>query len=242
MAKQSKFIRCLLVDDEPPALQVLHSHIAHVPFLEVVGECHHALAAFAMLQHQSVDLMFLDIKMPQMLGTDFLKSLRRPPKVIFTTAYKEYALDGYELDVVDYLLKPIPLERFLRAIQKLQPTIDPLAHDATVTDVQPSAERFMFFRVDRKMVKVLFQEILYVEGLKDYLKVHTDKGILVVKQTIGSLEEMLPHREFLRVHRSYIVAVNKISSYSPISVFIGKTELPIGRHYKNEVDKYFNMK
>lgn len=231
-------IRCLLVDDEPPALAVLQSHIAAVPLLEVVGQCHNAISAFQVLQKLPVDLMFLDIKMPQLLGTDFLKSLRHPPKVIFTTAYREYALDGYDLDVVDYLLKPISLDRFLRAIQKVSRNeasvlLSPVHQESH----QKTSERFLYFRIDRKMVKVMVNDILYIESLKDYVRIVTTTKQLIAKQTITSLEEMLPEDYFLRIHRSYIVAVNKIDSYSPTHIEVAGKELPIGRHYKHEAEQ-----
>ncbi len=232
-------IRCLLVDDEPPALAVLRSHIAAVPMLEVVAQCHNAIAAFEALQKHPVDLMFLDVKMPQLTGTDFLRSLRNPPKVILTTAHREYALDGYDLDIVDYLLKPISLDRFLRAIQKVYR----LESNGLVTmpapreTAHPETDRFLYFRADRKMVKVMVDEILYVESLKDYVRIVTATRQVVAKQTITSLEEMLPEDAFLRIHRSFIVARTKIDSFSPNHVEAGGKELPIGRHYKHDVER-----
>ncbi|WP_247236665.1 LytTR family DNA-binding domain-containing protein [Telluribacter sp. SYSU D00476] len=239
MPEENKKIRCLLVDDEPPALTVLQSHITYVPNLEVVAECHSAMAAFGVLQQQAIDLMFLDIKMPQLLGTDFLRSLRNPPKVIFTTAYKEFALDGYELDVVDYLLKPIPLERFLKAIQKAVPWGNqPLPSLPSLEPSTPSvADKYLYFRADRRMLKVMLKDILYIESLKDYVKIMTPNGQLVVKQTISSLAEMLPEDHFLRVHRSYIVALDKITSFSQGQICVNHVEIPIGRHYKQIVDR-----
>ncbi|WP_224999532.1 LytTR family DNA-binding domain-containing protein [Cesiribacter sp. SM1] len=238
MYSATRKIRCLLVDDEPHALAVLQAYLAHVATVEVVGQCYNAIAAFGFLQSQPVDLMFLDIKMPQLLGTDFLKSLRNPPKVIITTAYPEYALEGYELDVVDYLLKPISLERFLRALQKVQnqePATVPVPSHA---DLQaPASDPFLYFRVDRKMVKVMVRDILYVESLKDYVKVFTGSKQLITKQAISSLEEMLPEEKFLRIHRSYIVALDKIDSFTQACVTVAGKELPIGRHFKHEVEQ-----
>lgn len=230
-------IRCLLIDDEPPALAVLRSHIAAVPMLEVVGQCHNAIAAFEVLQKQPVDLLFLDIKMPQLLGTDFLKSLRHPPTIIFTTAYREYALEGYELDAVDYLLKPISLERFLRAIQKVTKFEETPPTPDSRTVPQTTSDRFLYFRVDRKMVKVMVDDILYLESLKDYVRIVTTTKQLIVKQTITSLEEMLPEGQFLRIHRSFVVALNKVDSYSPTHLEVMGKELPIGRHYKHEAEQ-----
>jgi DNA-binding LytR/AlgR family response regulator len=238
-------IRCLLVDDEPPALALLRSHIAAVPLLEVVAGCHNAIAAFEALQKYPVDLMFLDVKMPQLTGTDFLRSLRNPPKVILTTAYRDYALDGYDLDIVDYLLKPISLDRFLRAIQKvyrlessgLVTMPAPRQTPAPGETTHAQTDRFLYFRADRKMVKVMVNEILYVESLKDYVRIVTPARQIVAKQTITSLEEMLPEDAFLRIHRSFIVARTRIDSFSPNHVEVAGKELPIGRHYKHDVER-----
>ncbi|GEO05653.1 DNA-binding response regulator [Adhaeribacter aerolatus] len=231
-------IRCLLVDDEPPALTVLRSHIAHVPMLEVAAQCHNAMQAFEILQSQPIDLMFLDIRMPQMLGTDFVRTLRNPPKIIFTTAYREYALDGFELDAVDYLLKPISLERFMRAVQKVcRPEVPLINSLPPVPSNQTVSDRFLYFRVDRKMVKVMVDDIHYIESLKDYVRIVTASKQIISKQTITSLEEMLPEDGFLRIHRSFIVALDKIDSFSPTHVDVAGKELPIGRHFKQDVER-----
>ncbi|QHT69431.1 response regulator transcription factor [Rhodocytophaga rosea] len=235
-------IRCLLVDDEPPALQVLRAHITAVPMLELVAQCQNAIAAFEVLQTQPVDLMFLDIKMPKLLGTDFLKTLRNPPKVIFTTAYREYALEGFDLDAVDYLLKPISLERFIKAIAKVYKLENHEPLPAQPKEIyHPAHEAFLYFRIDRKMVKVLLHDILYVESLKDYVKIVTKSKQLVAKQTITSLEEMLPGEKFLRIHRSFIIAADKIESYTPHQLTIAGKELPIGRNYKHEIFKSLKL-
>lgn len=236
-------IRCLLVDDEPPAQAVLQAHIASVPMLEVVGQCHNAIAALQELQRQPIDLMFLDIKMPQLLGTHFLRTLRHPPKVIFTTAYPEYALEAFELDVVDYLLKPISFERFLRAIQKLhQPEPAFPAPVPAAPTLHAASDRFLYFRVDRKMVKIMVSDILYVESLKDYIRIVTTAKQVVSKQTITSLEEMLPDGTFMRIHRSFIVALDKVDCFSPSHVEVMGNELPIGRNYKQEVEKAIKVR
>ena len=229
--------RCLLVDDEPPALEVLESYVREVAQLELVGTCGNALEAFALLQQQPVDLLFLDIKMPKMLGTDFLRSLRHPPRVIFTTAYREFACEGFELDAVDYLLKPISLERFLRAVAK---ATAPNAAPALPAEpaAAPNPEAFLYFRIDRKMVKVTLRDILYVEGLKDYVKIHRATGPpLVVKQTVCSMEEKLSESNFLRIHRSFIVALDKIRTYSARHIEVANEELPIGRLFRPRVEE-----
>ncbi|MDO1447736.1 LytTR family DNA-binding domain-containing protein [Rhodocytophaga aerolata] len=235
-------IRCLLVDDEPHALAVLRAHIAMVPMLDVVGQCQNAIAAFEVLQQQPVDLLFLDIKMPKLLGTDFLKTLRNPPRVIFTTAYRDYALEAFELDAIDYLLKPVSLERFIKAIGKVY-SLENTAPTALppVETLPTSHEAFLYFRVDRKMVKVFQKDILYIESLKDYVRIVTTARQLVAKQTITSLEEMLPEEKFLRIHRSYIISADKIESYTPQHLYIAGKELPIGRNYKHELVKALKL-
>jgi DNA-binding LytR/AlgR family response regulator len=229
-------LKCLLVDDEPPALDVLRTYIASTPALEVVGECHHAMEAFDFLQHHEVDLIFLDIQMPQLQGTAFVRTLPNPPKVIFTTAHREYALEGFDLNAVDYLLKPIPFDRFLKAVHKaLHTEQKPFTIKPDTSTVEN--ERFLYFRADRKMVKVMMKEIRYIESLKDYVKVFDQTAPIITKQTITAVEEMLPADDFIRVHRSFIVALDKITSFSPHAVFIGKEEIPIGPLYRDKVVK-----
>ena len=230
-------LRCLLVDDEPPALEVLQAYIREVTYLELAGCCGNALEAFAALQSQAVDLLFLDIKMPKMLGTDFLRSLRHPPQVIFTTAYREYAYEGFELDAVDYLLKPVSLERFLKAVAKASKTDVPATDPAPPPAAAP-ADAFLYFRIDRKMVKVLLRDILFIEGLKDYVKIHLTAGPpLVVKQTINGLEEKLSESNFLRIHRSFVVALDKVRTFSTRHVEVATHELPIGRLFRPRVSQ-----
>lgn len=229
-------LRCLLVDDEPPALEVLEAHVREVAHLELVDTCANALQAFEVLQQQRVDLVFLDIKMPKMLGTDFLRSLRHPPQVIFTTAYREYAYEGFELDAVDYLLKPVSLERFLKAVAKVGKAELPAVPSETTPP--GNADAFLYFRLDRKMVKVVLRDILYVEGLKDYVKIHLTTGpALVVKQTINGMEEKLSESNFLRIHRSFIVALDKIKTYSTRHIEVPSQELPIGRLFRQRVEE-----
>jgi DNA-binding LytR/AlgR family response regulator len=229
-------LQCLLVDDEPPALEVLESYVREVDHLELVATCGNALQAFGVLQQRPVDLLFLDIKMPKMLGTDFLRSLRHPPQVIFTTAYREYAYEGFELDAVDYLLKPISLDRFLKAVAKASPT--DAAPEPTETTPAANPDAFLYFRIDRKMVKVVLRDILYIEGLKDYVKIHTAAGPpLVVKQTVNGMEEKLSESNFLRIHRSFIVALDKVRTYSARHIEIANEELPIGRLFRPRVEE-----
>ena len=234
-----KKITCLVVDDEPPALDVLQKHIAAVPSLELMGLCNNAVEALEKMNNHSIDLIFLDIQMPQILGTDFIGSLKNPPKVIFTTAYRKFAVEGFELNAVDYLLKPISFERFLKAVSKVMEMSLGVSFNVSApneNDSNPS-EKHLYFRADRKMVKVMLDEILYIESLKDYVKIVTEAKTVITKQSISSLEEMLPRDSFIRIHRSFIVALNKVESYNHEVMVVAKKELPISRMYKHEVSR-----
>jgi DNA-binding LytR/AlgR family response regulator len=229
-------IRCLVVDDEPPAREIMRRYIRQVPTLHIAGECANAIQAFTFLQQQPVDLLFLDIRMPQLNGNDFLKALKNPPKVIFTTAFSEYALEGYDLDAVDYLMKPIPFERFLKAVNKaFQHTVS--RNETLSPDEERKTDPFVYFRADRKMVKVMLHDILYIESMKDYIKVVTTNGVVITKQSISSVEAMLPEKEFIRTHRSYIVASRHIRSFTSELIEINHSEIPIGKLFRNEVLK-----
>ncbi len=229
-------IRCLIVDDEPPAREIIRRYIEQVPTLQLAGECGNAIQAFTFLQQYPVDLLFLDIRMPQLNGNDFLKALKNPPKVIFTTAYSEYALESYDLDVVDYLLKPIPFDRFLKGVSKAYGLRIDKTETIPVVE-EKKMESFVYFRADRKMIKVMLQDILYIESMKDYVKVVTKGEVIITKQSISSVEAMLPEKEFVRVHRSYIVSLNRIKTYTSELIEIEKTEIPIGKLYRNGVLK-----
>lgn len=236
--QMSQKIKCLVVDDEPPAIDVLVKYIQAVEDLELSATCSNAVEALGTLKHSPIDLLFLDIQMPQLLGTDFVRTLKNPPKVIFTTAYRKFAVEGFELDAVDYLLKPISFERFLKAVNKVLQTSIQVVSSSHPFDNQSSIpENFIYFRTDRKMVKVYLDDILYVESLKDYIKVITTSKQIITKQAISTLEDMLPSEKFLRIHRSYLVAINKIDSFTADDIQIGEKELPIGRMYHHEVIK-----
>ena len=239
---QTKKIKCLVVDDEPPAREILKQHIAGVEALELVGTCANAVEAISFLKDHSVDLIFLDIQMPQLLGTNFIRTLKAPPKVIFTTAFRKYALEGFELDAVDYLLKPISFERFLKGINKVLQINFPVENGSANTREtnKDPASSFLYFRADRKMVKVFFKDILFIEALKDYIKIVTQGKTIVTKYVLTTLAELLPADEFLRIHKSYIVAINKIESYNADCIQIAKHELPIGRLYKHDVGRILN--
>src|SRR6186997_469686 len=193
-------IHCLIIDDEPPAREILKQHIAGVEALELAGTCSNAVEAVSFLKEHAVDLLLLDIQMPQLLGTNFIRTLKNPPKVIFTTAYRKYAVEGFELDAVDYLLKPIFFDRFLKAVNKvLQTDIQvPDSTFQTTDNLSESASTCLYVRADRKMVKVLFNEILYIEGLNDYVKIITTARTIVTKNLISSLEQSLPKEAFIR--------------------------------------------
>jgi DNA-binding LytR/AlgR family response regulator len=227
-------IKSIIVDDEPMARDVVRRYIEKVPSLKLVGEFGNAIDATIYLQGQTVDMIFLDIKMPQLSGTEFVRSLRNVPKIIFTTAHKEFAHEGFELDVVDYLLKPIRFDRFLRAVNKAFPQKHPeIVMHGSIPEENKPATSFIYLRVDRKMIKVLLHDILYIESDKDYVKVFTEKGFIITRQTIASVEAMLSESQFIRIHRSYIVSVNKLKSFTAETVEIGNKELPIGKLYRN---------
>jgi DNA-binding LytR/AlgR family response regulator len=234
----------MAVDDEPPALNVLQKHITAVPSLELAAVCHNAVEALDNLLQRPVDLLFLDIQMPQLLGTDFIRTLKHPPKVIFTTAYRKFAVEGFELNAVDYLLKPISFERFLKAVSKaMDITLHPPTNghgSAPIELGKNTMEDHLYFRADRKMVKVVLDEVLYIESLKDYVKIVTKANTVITKQSISGMEEMLPKDKFIRIHRSYIVAFNKIESFNHEMIVVNKKQLPISRMYRHEVTKGFN--
>jgi DNA-binding LytR/AlgR family response regulator len=235
-------IICLAVDDEPPALEVIKKHISLLPSLELVATCINAVDALPVLQQNHIDLLFLDIQMPQILGTDFVRTLKNPPKVIFTTAFRKFAVEGFELDAIDYLLKPISFERFLKAVNKILQgfTKDSAIYETTEKNKE-NGDQFIHFRADRKVLKIALNDILYIESLKDYIKVVTINKTIITKHSISSLEEMLPKDLFTRIHRSYIVSLNKIESYTSELIEIANHELPISRMYRHELAKIFKI-
>jgi DNA-binding LytR/AlgR family response regulator len=231
-------IRCLAVDDEPPALQVIEKYIAAIPSLQLVGTSNNAVDTLSILQNSQVDLIFLDIQMPQILGTDFIRTLINPPKVIFTTAYRKFALEGFELDAVDYLLKPISFERFLKAVNRVMKSglvaAEPNIDDNTKKE---TPNTFIYLRSDKKNIKVHFEDILFIESLKDYIKVVTREKTIITKQSISVIEESLPRSIFVRIHRSFIVSIHNIDSFTTDLIQINKYELPVSRSYRHEVEK-----
>jgi len=224
-------IRCLLVDDEPPAIELLQKYTSMVDQLDVVGTSYSAVRAFELVDEKSVDLIFLDIQMPVLNGLDFIKTLKNPPAIILTTAYREYALEAYDLDIIDYLLKPIAFDRFLRAVDRYRERTIPVATPAPVSKTE---DDHIFCNINRTQHKVLLNEILYVESLKDYIRLHTTHSKLVVKGNIGSFMKRLPASQFVRIHRSFAVALAQVRSYNQSEVVVKDQTLPIGVRYRDD--------
>lgn len=235
----SETIKCIIVDDEPLASDVIKDYIEKVPQLELIAICANAFEALQALSTHSVDLLFLDIEMPEMNGIDFLKSLSHAPSVILTTAYRDYAMESYEVDVVDYLLKPISFNRFFKSITKYlkiatstNSSVDNVTKDAALSAETSSG--FMYVYAEKKNIKVYFDDIVYVESLKDYVRVHTRERNIISKSTIAKYEDMLPNI-FLRIHRSFIVNTTKVTAYTNHDIEIEQKEFPIGSSYKKAV-------
>jgi len=234
--------KCIIVEDEPIAISVVESHLNNFPDIEITAKCSNAVKAFEVLQKQKIDLMFLDINMPKLSGLDFLKTLNNPPKVIITTAYREFALDGFELNVVDYLLKPISLERFMKAIDKFYQlnAVNAKVEQQNIVRGENS-DPFIYVKADRKNIKIHLKDVVFIESMKDYVVIHKTNEKIITKQQISTFNKILPENLFLRIHRSYIVAIPKITAVTKTSVEIGKKELPISRKYKNEVSKILKV-
>jgi len=234
-------IRCIAIDDEPLALELLEDNISKVPFLELVATCRNPLQAMEIVQREQPDLIFLDIQMPGLTGLQFLQSLQVRPMAILITAYEKYALDGYNLDVIDYLVKPVALDRFIRACNK--------AHELfqlkqSPRGTAPDAPGYIFVNVEYSLVKVMLADILWIEGLKDYIRIHLDQSNkpIVTRMNMKTIEDELPQDRFLRIHKSYIVSIHFITSIRKNSVFINDTELPVGESYKDAVSAIVHPK
>jgi two-component system, LytTR family, response regulator len=231
-------VRCLVVDDESPAIDLLRNHIKLLTDLEIVASCYSAVEAFDVLKKEPIDLLFLDIEMPVLKGLDFLKTLKNPPKVIITTAFREYALEGYDLDIVDYLLKPISFNRFVKAVDRYYER----AQVSNLPIVEPKNNTtFFYVKVNKKNIKIVFDDIIYIESLKDYVRIHTKSQKIVVKSNIGKIEGLLPLQLFVRTHRSYIIAINKVTAYTKTDIEIGSFEIPIGSSYVDKVCSLLNL-
>ncbi len=227
---------CLIVDDEPIAIRVIKNHLTGFKNLQLLGECSNAIEAVEILSQTKIDLIFLDIQMPEITGVEFLKNLDQHPKVIFTTAYREYAIEAFELDVVDYLLKPISLPRFTKAITRFYSRMsNSSGHVAQLNSTQTIPD-YIFLKSDKKRHKVLYSDILFFESFGDYLNAYTKKGKITIKERISHLEGQLPRQQFLRVHRGYIISISKISAILPGMIEIEHHKIPIGRSYKQKVE------
>jgi len=233
-------IRCLLVDDEPLALDALTTLIGKIPELEIIARCHDAVEALHLIHKQKTDLVFLDIQMPELTGLEMMRSLTNPPRVIFTTAYREYAVEAFELDVIDYLVKPISLERLLKSINRYHDRANRESVNEARKDGNTGGTITLYS--DKKTLKINTEEILFVEGLKDYALVHTDKGRFITRQTLKNLEGTLATFDFFRVHRSWIVPYHRLSSWTSYSVTIADREIPIGKTYRRKISDYLESK
>jgi len=231
-----KKIRCLLVDDEPLAIALLQNHVEQLGFLEVAGSCPNATSALERLRDNDIDLLFLDIRMPKVSGFDLLRTLRNPPQTIITTAYREYALDGYDLDIVDYLLKPITFDRFFKSIERYLRSNEQRIPAAPVSN----EARVIYIKSGYKHLKIELDSVLYVESLKDYVKICTREKDIVAKYKISDLEQVLMGRSFLRIHRSFIVNLQCITAFTVNDVELGSIEIPIGDTYREYVFKTLN--
>lgn len=230
-------IKAIIVDDEPLAQEIIETYLKDYEDFELVGLCNNALEANKLLKENAIDVMFLDIQMPQLNGIDFLKILDQPPLVVFTTAFKEYALEGFELEALDYLLKPISKERFEKAVEKIR------QETGKNTD---AFTKSIFVKSDKKLHRVFYDEIFYIEGLKDYVIIKLEGSRIVTLQTMKSLEEKLPQNQFKRIHRSYIINLDKIKSVvgNNVELLIGneKSKLPIGKNYKDDLLDIINSR
>lgn len=229
-------MKCLIVDDEPLAIDVIKSHLTKYPELELVGTCSNAIQAAEMLKSKQVDLLFLDIQMPEVTGIEFMRSLEKPPLVIFTTAYAEYAVEGFELDAIDYLLKPISGERFDKAIQKSKEYFR--LKNGNEIDNTELEEDFIFVKANQKLIKISYDEIKYVEAFADYVKIFIPEKRIVTLQTMKKMEQKLPPEKFCRIHRSFIVGLKHIESYNTSEVGVDGKRLPIGKNFK---DKFMDL-
>jgi DNA-binding LytR/AlgR family response regulator len=225
-------IKCLLVDDEPPAVDLITSYIERVGDLEIVGRCSNAIEAFGVLQKTKVDLLLLDIQMPKMTGLDLIRSLHDRPRIIVITAYREFAADGFDLDVLDYIVKPVSFDRFLKAIAKYNQYTLLRQTEAAEQPSDAFEKAYMYFKVNKQVKKVFLKDIVYIESIKDYVKIVTTDKPLITYQRLSYMEEKLPENKFLRIHKSYIIAIDRISGYNNDLISIEGYELPLGRSYK----------
>ena len=232
-------IRCIIIEDEPLAQDVIKNHLQQSGRLNLVGTYRNALEAKEAIEKEEIDLIFLDIQLPGMTGLNFLRSLVNPPLVVFTTSYPEYALESYEFNVIDYLLKPISYERFSKTIDKI---IDGKIFKTAAGEIKPINREYIFIRSNGKFFRISFSDIIYIEGMKDYLKIHTTDHTIITHQTMGEMENILPPGQFIRIQKSYIVSTAQIKAVSGNSVDMGRAVLPIGLNYKEKFMHFISGK
>ena len=240
-------IRCLIVDDEPLALHVLEDYMSKIPFLQLIKATTNPIEALTLVQEGNVDLVFLDVQMPELTGIQFLRIANGKAKVILTTAYPQYALEGYDLDVIDYLLKPIAFDRFFKSVQKAQTVLQPAAIAASKPVESTPAQQdflsdFIFVKTEHKIQKMYLNDILFIEGLKDYISIFTSEERIITLQNMKKMEDALPAKHFIRVHKSYIVSINKIDSIERSRICIGDKIIPVGDTYREEFFKIIDRK
>ena len=222
--------KCLIVDDEPLGIELIEKHLSNIETMQLVASCDNAMKAYALLRSEEIDLIFLDIQMPLITGLDFLRTLKDPPKVIITSAFRNYALEGFELDVIDYLLKPITFSRFLKAVEKFY-----LRENSNAEPAKAPQHEFIYLKSNKKNHKVSPADILFVESINDYIQIHSREGKLALKHTMSEVETLLGGKGFLRIHRSYLINVEKITAFTATEIEINKIELPIGTSYRQMV-------
>lgn len=234
-----KKIKCIVVDDEALARKLLKNYIDQIPYLELIALCKNPMEAMSILQSETIDVMFLDIQMPQITGISFLKSLNQKPLVVFTTAYEKYALEGYALDVVDYLLKPFGFERFFQAVNKVSARLQVATNSTISQPIIPkeSPKDYILVKSEHRIHRLKFADILYIQSMQAYVSYHTEKERILSLYTMKKLETQLPKEQFIRIHKSYIVSIDKIEVLEGNQVVIGKMKLPIGASYREEVMK-----
>ncbi len=230
-------IKCIIIDDEPLAIKVIENHLSEFQNFEIINTFKSPIEALPLLEKGEIDALFLDINMPRINGLEFAKTLNSKTNVIITTAYREYALESYDINVLDYLVKPIPFNRFLKTINKITQQVFLQKGKLQKKEENSSAESFIFLKVDKKLIKIKFKDILYIESLRDYIKVFTTTGNCLVHKSLTSMTEMLPQNNFIRIHRSYTIAIDKVKSVEGNLVEIATTRIPIGRKYINHAKR-----
>lgn len=227
--------RCLIVDDESLALRLMADHVSKVQDLEIVGKCQHALEALQILQREEIDILFLDIQMPDLTGIELIRILKNKPAIILTTAYAEYALEGYQLDVVDYLLKPIALDRFLQAVRKAQEWVDLRKNASNIPTANANRPDHFFVKSDYKQVRINYQDVTHIEGLREYVSIYAAGKRVVTLETMKNMELQLPADMFMRVHKSYIVNISRIKAINGNQIELGDIKIPLGKVYRAQV-------